>query len=358
METKEKNKRKLLLVLPLLVLPFLSLAFFALGGGKGDLSSETQAVQKGINTDLPDAQFKRNDPQDKLSLYELTKRDSAKVQSDLNNFYLNEEIEDNSFPTAKNYLDPNEQRIQEKLSQINREINKPVHQNSSKATNTYPTPSSKIDIGSDVDRLEKLMKTMQAGGIEDPEMEQLSGMLDKIMVIQNPGLAGKISIKTPSNNDNAFEAIPVVIEGDQKVSQGGVVKLRLLDTIRLRGQMIPKNQLLFGSCNITNQRLILNINTIRLGNSIIPVDLSVYDLDGIKGINVPEALIKDAVNDGTEDAIRDIQLMTIDQSIATQVAGAGINAAKGLISKKVKRIKVKLKAGQSVLLRNNAIKDR
>lgn len=357
METKEKNHRKLLLMLPLLVLPFLSLAFFALGGGKGDQSSNHQTVQKGINTDLPDAQFKKSDPQDKLSLYELTKRDSAKVDH-FKSTPLNEEVDNQRFLTAKTYPDPNEHRIQEKLAQINREINRPVHQNSPKASYSNQVSNSKVDINSDVERLEKLMQMMQTGKKEDPEMQQLSGMLDKIMAIQNPELAVRNAIKSPSNSENPFIAIPVVIEGDQKVSQGGVVKLRLLDTIKLKGQIIPNNQLLFGSCTITNQRLILNINTIRLGNSIIPVDLSVYDLDGIKGINVPEALIKDAVNGGTEDAIRDIQLMTMDQSIATQVAGAGINAAKGLFSKKVKRIKVKLKAGQPVLLRNNSIKER
>lgn len=111
---------------------------------------------------------------------------------------------------------------------------------------------------------------------EDPEMAQLSGMMDKIIAIQNPGMVQeKLKAQPPEKPDSAFKAIPAVIEGNQKVAQGAVVKLRLLDTIRLKDMVIPKNQLLFGSCNITNQRLLLTIKNIRLGSSIIPVDLMI-----------------------------------------------------------------------------------
>lgn len=64
--------------------------------------------------------------------------------------------------------------------------------------------------------------------------------------------------------------------------------LRLLDSIVLNGQTIPKGHLIYGICDLVNQRLILDIKNIRIGNSIVPVDLSVFDMDGMKGINVPE----------------------------------------------------------------------
>ena len=350
METKEKNKHKLLWALPLLILPFLALAFYALGGGRGAMSPQN-GRHEGINTNLPDAQFKKADPQDKLSLYEVAGRDSATFDSQ-----SSIPAQTSYYPSATAGAEESERQIKEKLEQINREINRPVGKQPPISQSSYPY--SKSMMNGDVDRLERLMRSMQTQQPEDPEMQQLNGMLDKIIAIQNPEFAVKTMLKPSSNSEKAFEAIPVVVEGDQRISQGGVVKLRLLDTIRLKGQIIPKNQLLFGSCNITNQRLILNIYTIRLGTSIIPVDLSVYDLDGIMGINLPETFIKEAVPTGTDDVIRNIQLMTIDQPVATQVAGAGISVAKGLFGKRVKRVKVKLKAGQPALLRNNAIKEK
>ncbi|MCY1532126.1 hypothetical protein D9M68_673770 [compost metagenome] len=135
--------------------------------------------------------------------------------------------------------------------------------------------------------------------------------------------------------------------------QGSTIKLRLLDSVKLNGQIIPKGQSIYGICNIANQRLLLDVKTIRLGNRIVPVDLSVYSLDGIRGIEAPEALLTDAINGGSDDAVRNIQLLGLDQSMGAQLAGAGIEATKNLFSKKVKRIKVKLKAEYPILLRNN-----
>jgi len=43
----------------------------------------------------------------------------------------------------------------------------------------------------------------------------------------------------------------------------------------------------------------------------------------------------------------------VDPSIGAQVASAGIEAAKSLVGKKVKLIKVTVKSGYKVLLRNS-----
>lgn len=346
METKEKNKQKLLWALPLLILPFLALAFYALGGGRGAISPQKER-HEGINTNLPDAQFKKADPQDKLSLYEVAKRDSAKSNSQSS---ISAQTSYNPSSTAG--TDESERQIKEKLEQINREINRPVGKQPSISGNSYPY--SKTTMNGDVDRLERLMRSMQNKQSEDPEMEQLSEMMDKIIAIQNPEVVKeKYKFKTPSDSESPFNAIPVVVDGNQKVGQGGVVKLKLLDTIRIRGMVIPKNQPLFGACNIVNQRVLLTIKNIRMGNSIIPVDLTVFSLDGMLGINAPEAELGDAAENGVNAALQNMEFITMDQSIGVQAASAGINAAKGLLSKKVKRIKVKLKGGESLLLRNN-----
>jgi conjugative transposon TraM protein len=188
-------------------------------------------------------------------------------------------------------------------------------------------------------------------------MEQLSGMMDKILDLQHPErLKEKYEAKAQAAKDSQFKALPALIEGNQKVTHGSVIKLRLKDSIILNGHVIPKHQLIYGTCLLSNQRILLDIKTIRLGTSILPVNLSVYDLDGMKGINAPEAVLTETMNNGANNALGDIQLMTMDQSLATQMAGAGLDAAKSLLSKKLKRIKVKLKAGQTVLLRNNELR--
>src|SRR5687768_14387511 len=116
METKEKNKQKLLWALPLLILPFLAMAFYALGGGRGAVSPN-QEKYEGINTNLPDAKFKKIDPLDKLSLYEVAERDSVKSNSQ-----TSVSAQSSYYPTAAAGPDESEWQIKEKLEQINREI--------------------------------------------------------------------------------------------------------------------------------------------------------------------------------------------------------------------------------------------
>ncbi|GAA4131891.1 hypothetical protein GCM10022216_02360 [Sphingobacterium kyonggiense] len=353
METKEKNTKKLLLALPVLILPFLALAFYALGGGKGSSNAQDQQVKQGINTSLPDAAFKNEDPLDKLSLYEQVRREQAGKPDS-----LPVSVTEQGF-TSAGQPDPNEQRINEKLAQIGAEINRPVSAPSEVYRPQLQSHATNNGIGSDVDRLEKLMRTMQEEKGEDPEMTQLNDMMDKILAIQNPELMQLQRAKQPvAEADSQFRAIPAQIVKKQKAVQGASIRLRLLDTVTLNGHLIPKGHEITGSCRITNQRLLLDIKNIRLGTSIIPVDLTVYSPDGMVGINAPEAELADAAGMGADDAVRSIGLYGIDQSIATQVAGAGIDAAKNLFSKKIRKVKVKLEAGTAVLLRNNQLKTR
>jgi len=342
MEKKQKDRRKVLLVLPLLIFPFLALAFYAMGGGKGN-SNRQESANQGINTTLPDAALKKDSPTDKMGIYNLHPSDTAKSENGIMNLASSLGFGEKEDPTAQ---------IDQKLEALNREINRPV-ENGNKG-GSGRTNSSSASIKGDVDRLEMLMKSIQSGKGSDPEMEQLNTLLGSIMDIQHPQrVREKYLNQIAENLDSLFGALPAVVVDNQRVVQGATIKLKLLDSVKLNGQIIPKGQLLYGICNIANQRLLLDIKTIRLGNRIVPVDLSVYSLDGIRGIEAPEALLTDAINGGSDDAVRNIQLMGLDQSMGAQLAGAGIQTAKNLFSKKVRRIKVKLKANHHVLLRNN-----
>jgi hypothetical protein len=348
METQEERIKKMLLVLPLLVLPFLALGFYVLGGGKEMANgSGATANGKGINTTLPDATFKKDEPQNKLSIYEITRSRPDKSDS------LPASVTSQAFGDIS--VDANEQRINDRLAQINAEINRPVPEISYETK--YPRFTDDNSMSGDVDRLEKLMHTMQVDKTEDSEMRQLNDMLDKIVAIQNPDSAvlKKLTSHTVTAKDaeTRFKAIPAQIVEKQRAVQGATIKLRLQDTVTLYGCLIPKGHEIAGTCRITNQRLLLDIKNIRLGISIIPVDLSVYSLDGMPGLYAPEAELSDAVGLGADDMVRSLGLYGMDQNLGTQVAAASIDAAKSLFSKKIRKVKVKLVAGQPVLLRNN-----
>jgi len=360
MENRKKiDKKKVLLVfLPLLAAAVLTTGFFMLGGGKG-ASKDTADLRGKVDFSLPDAAIKKQQPADKMAFYEQADRDSATRGS----ASLSRMSENLGF---KNSQDEQTGEISLKLEALKREIDRPA-ENAGGVSGVAGIRSgygASATAGSgnmknDVDRLEALMKMMvenkNAG--EDPEMKQLNAMMENIIDIQHPErVKQKMAVVKKVNTDSLFKAIPAVIASDKKVVQGATIKLLLLDTLRVNGVLIPKGHELFGACKITNQRLLLDIKQIRLGNAIIPSDLSLYSYDGMLGLDAPEAVLNETVNDGAGNAVGQVALNTFDQSLVTQVAGAGIDAAKSMLTKKLRKIKVKLKGGQAVLLRDNKLK--
>jgi len=360
--TWEQRKKKLGYFLPLLILPFLALGFYALKS-RGDAKAGTVDTAKGINTALPGAKLPKDAGGDKLSLYEQAKKDSAAAHSrspagafaalgwDTAKYSKNAVVK-----PVKAAAD-NEAKIREKLAEINKQLAEPP--------SVVKPP---VAIGgsnaksADLERLEQLLKQKQDSKAPDPEMAQLNTMLDKIMQIQNPGsvkekgggagssggAGGTVGVR-----DSTFKAIPAIIDGNQKVKPGGVVRLKLADSVRIGTYTFPKGQPLSGSCTVTNQRLLLEIRNIRIGTSIMPVNLTVFSLDGMAGINAPEAELGEAAGNGVSNGLSGMEFMSMDQSLGTQAASAGISAAKELLGKKVKKIRVKLHGGQQVLLRVN-----
>ncbi|GAB2977373.1 conjugative transposon protein TraM [Mucilaginibacter puniceus] len=405
------KERKFLMIVPLLILPFLTMGFWALGGGKQVNGQFDASTTKGLNTSLPQAQFKDEKAENKMGIYQDAKRDSAGSEnSGVNQNF----VRSMGFDAAKakpidsmgsainpgepqNMADANELKIQAKLAQINRQISQPeAPQYSGGGTHGQQS-------GPDVKRLEMMMKTMNSGG-NDPEMRQLSQMLQQINDIQNPenensrvrsqSLKNRqraypvIAAKDEDEDDNGVSndqpsvryasyeggrkdkkrhtantgqapgnTIQAVVHEDQTLVSGAVVKLRLVDGIYVNGRMIPKGSFVYGTCGLNNERLIIKISSIRYLNNILPVALSVYDLDGMEGLYVPGSIGRDAAKNGMGDAVQSVQLMSMGQSVGTQAAGVGIEAAKGLFGRKVKQIKVKIKAGYEVLLKDSNERD-
>lgn len=348
METKTRDKRKILLVLPLLVMPFLALAFYAAGGGSG--SSVEVAAAKGISTALPGANFKTEEPADKMGFYEKSGKDTA-VSGRLENLA-------NRVGFAGKGKEDKAAEISEKLAALNREINSPSEPSTTggakgSAFSKAPNQNSGSMKG-DVDRLELLMKSMKSDKGADPEMEQMNSMLEKLLDIQNPGRAqqkvvGKIY---GEGVEKEFLAVPAEIADGGKVVQGSTIRLRLLDSVVLKNVVVPKGHEVFGLCRLVNQRLLLDIKSIRLKELIIPVELTMYGMDGMPGLEAKDAVFGDVASGGAADAVGGISVYGLD-GIGGQVAGAGIDAAKSLFSRKVRVVRVKLKSGEKVLLRNN-----
>ena len=346
----EQRKKKALLVLPLIFVPIMALIFYSFGGGRGTVQNTAHTT--GINTALPDASFRKDEATDKASLYRMNQNETDPED-------VGEEItEDFGFDDSTE-LEERTAQISEKLDMIEKRLQEPevdrrtISQQRASGMTLSEVHPLNTSLQDDVDRLEQLMKNMQEDRTPDPETEQLNDMLRNILDIQHPErVANRERMLSDSLTvDSVFRAIPATILDKKRVVQGATVRLSLDDTVTIDGFNIPKGHEVFGIARIANQRLLVNVTNIRLGTSIIPVNFTVYGLDGIEGLDAPEAVISETANMGADRAISGIGLYGLDNSLTTQLAGAGIDAARSAVSKRLRKIKVKIKAGEQVLLR-------
>lgn len=422
---KMLRQRKILLVMPLLVLPFITIMFWALGGGKMNAANGALVEKEGFNIKLPDANLKEGMALDKMNYYEQAALDSTKleelIKKDPN--YLSQSFHGDSTQTTNGtsynqssskgsnglnsamYRDPNEEKVHEKLEALQRAINKPiVSPTQSPDFNNYAKGGTSAMRSDDVERLEETMQSMNGQNeAQDPELKQLSGMLESILDIQHPDRVqeklrkvseaqrgqvfaigtktkednisslqitptnpvdgqskgnGFYSLDEPANIDYNQNAVAAVIHETQTIVNGSTVKLRLVHAIFINGVKIPKNIFLFGMASLKGERLIIKINSLRYDNSLFPVDLSVYDMDGLSGIYIPGAINRDVAKESADRSMQTLGVTTLDDSWGAQAAGVGIEAAKTLLSKKVKLVKVIVKAGYQVLLRDEKQKQK
>lgn len=358
---QDKRKRRILLVVPFVVFCFTTILFKALGGGQNAKAQEAKA--KGLNMKLPSAIIAADQSGDKMSFYDRAQADSLKKQQlrksdpytqkstdSLNRFTGANDltafaphpggIGNPDYGAAVSTPAESEARISQRLTQLQAIVNKPLSANQpvKKTVNALPDSTLK-----------------SAAKTEDPELKQMNGLLEKILDIQHPERLKAAGSKTGNAvTVKKFRAIPAVIDGTQKIVQGTVICLKLTDTVTLGGQLYAKGQRIYGSGTLANQRYTLNIKSIHVGYNFFPVDLTVFDqTDGMAGISVPEAITGDALRDGATSGISNMDIMSFDPSMTAQLTTAGVNTAKGLFSKKIKRVKGKLKDGHTLLLRDN-----
>jgi conjugative transposon TraM protein len=397
---KMLRQRKFLLVLPLLIIPFLTMAFWALGGGKNSAEVGTSDSQ-GLNLELPGASLKEDKALDKLGYYDRAAADSLKLQEQMKNdpYFtkndtaadsvpdaLTENIPSGNSGTVRSYNDPNEEKVYEKLGQLNAAMKESATSKKSYSrTPDYTSPTE------DISKLEQMMAagSNTSSGRPDPEMGQLNGMLEKILDIQHPervtekfktgipGTGSKIvfsdpSVATFSSFDTSGKsscgffglhdevlgevpnAIEAVVHENQTLVTGAVVKMRLLADILVDGHRIRKDNFIYGIASLNKERLEVIINSIRDGESIYQVKMEVFDIDGLAGIYIPGAISRDVAKQSGDNALQSVSLGSVDPSLGAQAASAGIETAKNLLSRKVKLIKVQVKAGYKILLKNNS----
>lgn len=149
--------------------------------------------------------------------------------------------------------------------------------------------------------------------------------------------------------------ISACVHTRQTVTDGQTVRFRLLEPMSVSGREIPCNALVVGTAKVQGERLAIVISSLEYRGSIIPVELSVYDTDGQAGIFIPGSMERSAAKEIAANMGTSVgSSVNISTDAKAQLAA---DLGKGLIqgtsqyfSKKMRTVKVHLKAGYRVFL--------
>ena len=149
--------------------------------------------------------------------------------------------------------------------------------------------------------------------------------------------------------------IPACVHGAQSVTDGQTVRLRLLEPMAVAGRTIPRNAVVVGTGKIQGERLDIEITSLEYDGTIIPVELAVYDTDGQPGIFIPNSMEMNAVREVAANMGGSLgSSINISTNAGAQLAsdlGKGlIQGTSQYIAKKMRTVKVHLKAGYRVML--------
>ena len=378
------RKGKLLVFLSVIALSLVILGFWVFRSGKGP-NQEKRSQSDSLNTKLPDAQ-KEERFADKLSFYDQAQRDSLKLAESMRNDpYYKPDLQSatqssvSSYPDALNNSpglhsgpENSEKKLLEKLAILEQQLQEPS--SGQQPDNTIP--SSKFQYPDEPEQLESVSQTNS----QDPQLKQMEGMLDKILDIQHPDRVKKKTLENSNDTGRIFlvkdeptykydtgfygmsepshetfqNALQAVVHQTQTLVNGSVVKLRLMSDLFIDSVKISAGNFLHGFATLNNERLQIAIHSIRAGQSVYPVDLEVYDLDGLPGIYIPGAITRDVAKQSADNSLQLLEMSTMDPSLKAQATAAGIQTAKTLLSQRVRLIKVVVKAGYKILLKNKS----
>lgn len=176
------------------------------------------------------------------------------------------------------------------------------------------------------------------------------------------------SLRKPTSTENLFHTptsdilseqqrntIRACIHEDQFITSDQGIKIRLLESVILSGQPLPKGTILMGYSQVKNGRLEMAISSVEFEGNIFPVEISIYDLDGQAGLNIPNlpelnALTEISSKLGNSTGTQILMNSSASDQIVADLSKGAIQGISGYFSKKAKTPKIYLKAGHQLFL--------
>lgn len=149
--------------------------------------------------------------------------------------------------------------------------------------------------------------------------------------------------------ENSF--IKAVIDEDNKGFLGSRIRFRLLEDIFVGQRKIEKGSILYGQISgFAMQRVDLTIVSVFTRGEILPVHLSIYDLDGMKGLYVPQSVFREMIREMGSNSVQGTQIDMSGSGFFTSIGSKLFTSTSKSIANLIKTNKAKLKYNSYVFL--------
>ena len=385
MEIKKLNFKQPKYIIPLIVLPFVM--FFGYQGNqmlskddkkeikKDELSTSLGETQDSIlsKNEAYDQFFEKKD--DRTMLDGLDKEnDSMNIYSDnldtkqkryidsLNYVRKQQEKRDNEMrksyynPTAPKYS--NDDKDYKRSADIIRMLNDGGSGKTSQdkydsrtADNYYKKDNSENDPIKNLKKQMLMMDSLEKS--RDPKFqaqykaeqtlkknkEKMEKFLNSSLTVKKAGISNEFNTISVKKEPNYVKA---VIDEDIKGYLGSRIRFRLLEDVQAGRYVIPKGTILYGQISgFTLQRVNLNVVSVLVDGNILPINLSVFDIDGMQGLYVPASAFREMMRELGTNSVQGTTLESGSESFFTS-----------MVSNIIRKNKAKLKYNTYIYLIN------
>ena len=178
--------------------------------------------------------------------------------------------------------------------------------------------------------------------------EKMEEFLNSTFNVTNSGINSGFNAFY-KEKENSF--IKAVIDEDNKGFLGSRIRFRLLEDIFVGQRKIEKGSILYGQISgFTMQRVDLTIVSVFTEGEILPVHLSIYDLDGMKGLYVPQSVFRDMIREMGSNSVQGTQMDMGGSGFFTSIGSKLFTSTSKSIANLIKTNKAKLKYNSYVFL--------
>ncbi|MDH5828858.1 conjugative transposon protein TraM [Sphingobacterium faecium] len=148
--------------------------------------------------------------------------------------------------------------------------------------------------------------------------------------------------------------IKAVIDENVKGYLGSRIRIRLLEDIYVGNIKIEKGTVLYALISgFSLQRVNLNIVSIMYQNEILPINLNIYDVDGMEGLYVPQSVFREMSRTMAQNTVQGQSLTMANSDFFSNALTSMFQSTSKSIADLIRKNKVKVKYNSFVYLIDN-----